>query len=256
MTQPGARGPNRGAVLREVNVDASVIAMYEIKGVTATPGGRISVQFHDHGFVVRPDRRGDSVAEKLFGEEAGCVTALVLLVSVGLFSLLRKAGAPDVAVTACMWVFIVAVCYGALLALLHWTAGVVANVVFFLCVVVTLPGLLIPSYRRTVLRRWRGGGAETEPGWVPGTVLAGVWHQSDPRAGAVVTVQQTDGSVTVYVPPPDKARDLYDRFDALLRRPRPAPGPYQQPAQGTPVYQPWQGYAPHQPGYHPGHPRG
>ncbi|MER7466459.1 hypothetical protein [Streptomyces sp. NPDC097981] len=235
--------------------------MYEIEGVRATPGGRISLQFHDHGFAVKPDRRGGRVADKLLGEEAGCVTALVLLVSVGLFSLLRKAGAPDAAVTACLWVFIAAVCYGALLALLHWTAGVFANVVLFLIVVVSLPGLLIPSYRRTVLRRWRGGGAETEPGWVPGSALAGVWHQADPRVGAVVTVRQTDGSVTAYVPPPDKARDLYDCFDALLRRHHhPAPAHYQQPAHGTPAYQPWQGYAPHQPGHqpghHPGHPRG
>lgn len=239
-----------------MDVDASVIDMYEINGVTATPGGRIALQFHDHGFVVDRDGRGGRIADKLFGEEAGCVTALVLLVSVGLFSLLRKTGAPDAAVTACLWVFIVAVCYGAFLALLHWTAGVVANVVFFLFVVVTLPALLIPGYRRAVKRRWHGGGPETEPGWVPATALAGVWHQADPRVGAVVTVQQTDGSVTAYVPPPDKARDLYDRFDALLRRHHPAPAHYPQPAQGTPAYQPWQGYAPHQPGYHPGHPRG
>ncbi|MGW5343693.1 hypothetical protein [Streptomyces sp. NPDC004050] len=226
--------------------------MYEINGVRATPGGRIRVQFHEDGFVVRPDQRVGRTAEKLLGEEAGCITALVLLVSVGLFSLLRKVGAPDAAIEACLWVGIAAVCYGALLALLHWTSGVVASVVFFLLVVVTLPGLLIPSYRRTVMRRWRGGGEEREPGWVPGAALAGVWHQVDPGAGAVVTVQQTDGSVTAYVPPPDRARDLYERFDALLRRPHPAQASHQQPAQGNPAYQPWQGYAPQQAGYHPG----
>lgn len=221
--------------------------MYEIKGVRATPGGRISLRFHEHGFAVKPDRRGGRVADRLLGEEAGCVTALVLLASVGVFSLLRKVGAPDAALTACMWVFIAAVCYGALLALLHWTAGVVANAVLFLLVVISLPALLIPGYRRTVLRRWRGGGAEAESGWVPGTALSGVWHHADPRVGTVVTVRQTDGSVTAYVPPPDRARDVYDRFDALLRRHHTAPAPYQQPAQGTPGYQPWQGYAPSSP---------
>ncbi|MFB0627060.1 hypothetical protein [Streptomyces sp. AB3(2024)] len=241
-----------------MNVDASVITMYEIKGVRATPGGRMNVRFHKHGFVVRPDRRVGRVAETLFGDGAGCITALVLLASVGLFSLLRKNGAPEAAVTACMWVFIVAVCYGTLIALLHWTAGVVANVLLFLFVVVTFPGLLIPGYRRTVLRRLRGGGPETEPGWVPGTALLGVWHQVDPQGGVVVTVQRTDGSVTAYVPPADRARNLHDHFDTLLRnaRPAPAPAPYGQPAQGAPAYQPWQGNPGHQPGHHPGHPHG
>ncbi|MEU3778745.1 hypothetical protein AB0F11_37195 [Streptomyces sp. NPDC032472] len=235
--------------------------MYEINGVTATPGGPTTLRFHDHGYVAGPDGHRDSLADKLFGEEAGCVTALVLLASIGLFSLLRKIGAPDAAITACLWVFIAAVCYGALLALLHWTAGVVSSVVFFLFVVVTLPALLIPSYRRAVKRRWGGGGPETESGWVPGAALAGVWHQTDPRGAVVITVQRTDGSVTAYVPPADKARDLYDRFDTLLRRSRPAPTPYQQPGHATPMHQPWQGqpqgYAPHHPGHHPqGHPYG
>ncbi|KIF01577.1 hypothetical protein PL81_34805, partial [Streptomyces sp. RSD-27] len=53
--------------------------------------------------------------------------------------------------------------------------------------------------------------------------LAGVWHQPDPRGGSVVTVQLTDGSVTAYVPAPERAHDLYARFDALLRSARPAP---------------------------------
>ncbi|MFE9634014.1 hypothetical protein [Streptomyces sp. NPDC006463] len=225
--------------------------MYEIKGVNAAPGGRISVQFHDHGYVVQPDGRAGRVADRFLGEGAGCVTALVILASVGLFSLLRKTGAPEWAVNACMWVGIVAICYGAFLALLHWTSGVIANIVLFLLVVVMFPALLFPGYRRAVRRRWGGGGPETEQGWVPAAALAGVWHQPDPRAGSVVTVQHTDGSVIAYVPPPDRARDLYDRFDALLRSAGPAQAPHHQPAQ----YQPWQGYPPHQPGYHPGHPR-
>ncbi|MET8753954.1 hypothetical protein ABZW32_28220 [Streptomyces sp. NPDC004667] len=230
--------------------------MYEIKGVRATPGGRLNVRFHKHGFVVRPDRRAGRVAETLFGDGAGCITALVLLASVGVFTLLRKNGAPEAAVTACMWVFIVAVCYGTLIALLHWTAGVVANVLLFLFVMVTFPGLLIPGYRRTVARRLRGGGPETEPGWVAGTALLGVWHQVDPRGVAVVTVQRTDGSVTAYVPPADKARNLHDHFETLLRNARPAPAPYGQPAHGAPAYQPWQGNPGHHPGHHPGHPHG
>ncbi|MFD8289366.1 hypothetical protein ACFV2B_14285 [Streptomyces lavendulae] len=228
--------------------------MYEIEGVRATPGGRISVRFHQHGYVERPDRRAGRVAETLFGEGAGCLTALVLLASVGLFTLLRKNGAPEAAVTACMWVFIVAVCYGAVIALLQWASGV-ADI---LLIAVTFPALLIPGYRRMVLRRWRGGAPENEPGWVPGTALSGVWHQVDPQGRPVVTVRRTDGSVTAYVPPADKARNLHDHFDTLLRQARPAPAPYQQPAYGAPGYppQPWQGNPGQQPGHHPGHRHG
>ncbi|MEU3724250.1 hypothetical protein [Streptomyces sp. NPDC031705] len=203
--------------------------MYEIKGVTATPGGRITVRFHQHGYVVEPDRRTGRIADTFLGEGAGCVTALVLLASVGLYSLLRKTGAPETAVTACLVVGIVAVCYGSLLALLHWTSGVIANTVLFLLVVVTSPALLIPAYRRAVRRRWGGGGPETEPGWVPAGALTGVWHQPDPRAGSVVTVQHRDGSVIAHVPPPDRARDLYEHFHTLLHTPHP-PHPGYHPA--------------------------
>ncbi|MGW2489199.1 hypothetical protein ACWCV9_18565 [Streptomyces sp. NPDC001606] len=199
--------------------------MREITGVRATPGGRVAVRFHEHGYVVGTDRRGSRIAERLLGDEAGCVTVLVLVASAVLFGLLRKAGAPPAAVTACLWVFVASLCYALLLALLRWAADALASLLLVLFVVVTLPGLLFPGYRRRVLRGRRGG-PETEPGWVPGAALAGVWHQADPRTGEVVTVQRTDGFVTAFVPPPGRARDLYDGFDALIRRHRPAAAPY------------------------------
>ncbi|MFJ9866805.1 hypothetical protein [Streptomyces sp. NPDC101165] len=222
--------------------------MREIAGVRATPGGRICVQFHDHGFVVRRDRLAGRVAEAFLGDTAGCVTVLVLLASAGLYSLLNKAGAPHAVAVGCLWVFIVSACYAALLALLRWAAGVVGSIAFFLLVVVTLPGLLIPGYRRKVLRRWREGGPESEPGWVPATALGGVWlGQEDPSTGAVVTVQRVDGSVVAYTARPDKARELRAGFEALLSTHRPAPVamPHQQSAPGAAPYQSW----------HPGAPR-
>ncbi|MFJ8160289.1 hypothetical protein ACIRBY_05095 [Streptomyces sp. NPDC096136] len=206
--------------------------MYAIKGVNATPGGRITVHFHDHGYAVKPDQREESLAETFLGEGAGCVTLLVMLASLGAFTLLRKSGAPEAAVDAAMWVFLVALCYGALIALLNWAGGVIAGIAIFLFAVVTFPALLIPGYRRA-LRRRRGGrrAPESEPGWVPAAALAGVWHQPDQRGAGVVTVQLTDGSVTAYVPAPERAHDLYARFDALLRSARPAPWHPGQPAQ-------------------------
>ncbi|KUM93557.1 hypothetical protein AQI88_26110 [Streptomyces cellostaticus] len=166
----------------------------------------------------------------------------------GLYSLLNKVGAPHVVAVACLWVFIVAACYATLLALLRWAAGVVMGIVSFLLVVVTLPGLLIPGYRRKVLRPWRGGGPESEPGWVPATALGGVWlGQEDPNTGAVVTLQLVDGSVVAYTARPDKSRELRDAFEALLRTHRPVPTamPHQQSAPGAAPYQSW----------HPGPPR-
>ncbi|MEU8438479.1 hypothetical protein AB0F18_37440 [Streptomyces sp. NPDC029216] len=237
--------------------------MYEINGVNATPGGRTTVRFHDQGYAVQPDvpTRGeddDTLADKLFGEGAGCITAVVLLASIGLYSLLRKSGAPDAALAACVWVFVAALCYGALIALLHWTSGVLSNIVFFLVVVVMFPALLIPGYRRAVRRRWGGGGGGpvAEPVWIPATALAGVWHQPDPRSGSVVTIQHTDGSVVAFVPPPDRAHDLYARFDALLRSARhhQQPAVYHHQQQPAAYQQPWQGGPPQHPGYH--HPRG
>ncbi|GHE15432.1 hypothetical protein [Streptomyces alanosinicus] len=222
--------------------------MREIAGVRAMPGGRVRVQFHDHGFVIRRDRLAGRVAEALLGDTAGCVTVLVLLASVGLYSLLNKAGAPHAVAVACLWVFLVAACYATLLALLRWAAEVVGNIVSFLLVVVTLPGLLIPGYRRKALRRWRGGGPESEPGWVPATALGGVWlGQEHPSTGAVVTVQFVDGSVVAYTTRPDRSRELRDGFEALLRVHRPVPTavPHQQSAPGTTPYQSW----------HPGPPR-
>ncbi|MEW1632971.1 hypothetical protein AB0469_02745 [Streptomyces sp. NPDC093801] len=203
--------------------------MYAIKGVNATPGGRITVHFHDHGYAVKPDQREESLAETLLGEGAGCVTLLVMLASLGAFTVLRKTGAPEAAVDASMCVFLVALCYGALIALLNWAGGVIAGIAIFLFAVATFPALLIPGYRRA-LRRRRGGrrAPESEPGWVPAAALAGLWHQPDQRGGSVVTVQLADGSVTAYVPAPEQAHDLYARFDALLRSARPAPG---QPVQ-------------------------
>ncbi|WP_129593270.1 hypothetical protein [Streptomyces sp. C] len=226
--------------------------MYTINGVTATPGGRVSVQFHDHGYAAKKEGGDDSLGEKLFGEGAGCVTLLVMLASTGLYSLLKKNGAPEAAVTACLMVAIVSVCYGAIIALLHWTSGVLASIFLFLFVVVSFPLLLIPGYRRALRRRWGSGGPETEGDWVPATALSGVWHQPDPRGGSVVTVRLTDGSVTAYAPTPDTAHDLYARFDALLRGARPAqaayqqPGQYQQPA----PYQQQPGQYQQQPGPH------
>ncbi|MFF4044997.1 hypothetical protein [Streptomyces sp. NPDC001816] len=222
--------------------------MREIAGVRATPGGRVRVQFHDHGFVVRRDRLAGHVAEALLGDTAGCVTVLVLLASVGLYSLLNKAGAPHVVTVGCLWVFLVSACYAALLALLRWAAGVVGSIVFFLLVVVTLPGLLIPGYRRKVLRLWREGGPESEPGWVPATALGGVWlGQGEPSTGAVVTLQRVDGSVVAYTARPDKSRELRDGFEALLRTHRPVPRamPHPQSAPGAAPYRSW----------HPGPPR-
>ncbi|WP_225102541.1 hypothetical protein [Streptomyces sp. CoH27] len=139
--------------------------------------------------------------------------------------------------------FIVSVCYAALLALLRWAAGVVGNIVIFLLVVVTLPGMLIPRYRRKVLRRWREGGPESEPGWVPATALGGVWlGQEDPDTGAVVTLQRVDGSVVAYTARPDKSQELLDGFEALLRTHRPVPTamPHQHTAPGAAPYQSWQ----------------
>lgn len=226
-----------------------VSGMREIAGVRATPGGRVRVQFHDHGFVVRRDRLAGRVAEAFLGDTAGWVTALVLLASMGLYGLLNKAGAPHVVVVGCLWVFIVSACYAALLALLRWAAGVVASVVLFLFAVVTLPALLIPGYRRKVLRRWRGGGPESEPGWVPATALGGMLPgQGDPSSGAVVTLQFVDGSVVAYTARSDKSRELRDGFEALLRTRHPVPTamPYQQSAPpGSALYQSW----------HPGPPR-
>ncbi|AZM87309.1 MULTISPECIES: hypothetical protein [Streptomyces] len=236
--------------------------MYTINGVTATPGGRVSVQFHDHGYAAKKEGGEDSLAEKLFGEGAGCVTLLVMLASIGLYSLLKKNGAPEAAVTACLMVAIASVCYGAIIALLHWTSGVLASVFLFLFVVVSFPLLLIPGYRRALRRRWGSGGPETEGSWVPATALSGVWHQPGPGGGSVITVRLTDGSVTAYAPAPDAAHDLYARFDALLRGARPAqaaqqqpgqyphPGQYQQPA----PYQQHPGQYQQQPGpyQHPG----
>ncbi|MEV5873317.1 hypothetical protein AB0L75_03620 [Streptomyces sp. NPDC052101] len=223
--------------------------MREIAGVRAAPGGRVHVQFHDHGFVVRRDRLAGRVAEALLGDAAGCVTVLVLLASAGLYKLLDKAGAPHTVAVGCLWVFIVAACYATLLALLRWAAEVVMGVVSFVVIVVTLPGLLIPGYRRKVLRRWRGGGPESKPGWVPATALGGVWlGQEDPSAGAVVTLQHVDGSVVAYTARSDKSRELYEGFEALLRTHRPVPTmmPHQQSASGSAPYQSW----------HPGPPRG
>ncbi|RSS41528.1 hypothetical protein EF912_31415 [Streptomyces sp. WAC07061] len=236
--------------------------MYTINGVTATPGGRVSVQFHDHGYAAKKEGGEDSLAEKLFGEGAGCVTLLVMLASIGLYSLLKKNGAPEAAVTACLMVAIASVCYGAIIALLHWTSGVLASVFLFLFVVVSFPLLLIPGYRRALRRRWGSGGPETEGSWVPATALSGVWHQPGPGGGSVITVRLTDGSVTAYAPAPEAAHDLYARFDALLRGARPAqaaqqqpgqyphPGQYQQPA----PYQQQPGQYQQQPGpyQHPG----
>jgi len=216
--------------------------MREIEGVRATPGGRVRVHFHDHGFVVGRDRLAGRVAEAFLGDTAGCVTVLVVLASVGLFSLFNKVGAPHVVVVGCGWVFIVSVCYAALLALSRWAAGAVGNIVVFLLVVVTLPGLLIPGYRRKVLRRWRESGPESEPGWVPASALRGVWlGQEDPGAGAVVTIQHVDGSVVAYTAGPDKVRELYARFEALLRAHRPVPTamPHQQSVPGAAPYQSW-----------------
>ncbi|MFH7596759.1 hypothetical protein WDV06_16910 [Streptomyces racemochromogenes] len=198
--------------------------MYTIKGVNATPGGPVTVLFHDHGYLATPDRRRGSLTETLFGEGAGCLTLVVLLASVGLFSLLRKTGAPEAAVTACLWAGIVALCYGVLIVAAQWAGGVLVDLLVLLLAVATFPALLIPGYRRALRRRRGGGRPETDPGWVPATALAGVWHQHDPRGGAVVTVQRTDGTVTAYVPAPERARDLYERFDALLRSTRPPRG--------------------------------
>ncbi|MEU8032403.1 hypothetical protein AB0C13_27840 [Streptomyces sp. NPDC049099] len=173
---------------------------------------------------------------------------MVLLASVGLHSLLNKVGAPHVVAVGCLWVFIVSACYATLLALLRWAAGVVGNIVAFFIVVVTLPGLMIPGYRRKVLRRWRAGGPESEPGWVPATALGGVWlGQENPGSGAVVTIQRVDGSVVAYTARPDRARELHVGFEALLRTHRPVPTamPHQQSAPGAVPYQAW----------HPGPPR-
>ncbi|MDK9497083.1 hypothetical protein QEZ40_001736 [Streptomyces katrae] len=232
--------------------------MYTINGVTATPGGRVSVQFHDHGYAAKKEGGDDSLAEKLFGEGAGCVTLLVMLASIGLYSLLKKNGAPEAAVTACLMVAIVSVCYGAVIALLHWTSGVLASIFLFLFVVVSFPLLLIPGYRRALRRRWGSGGPETEGDWVPATALSGVWHQADPRGGSVITVQLTDGTVTAYAPTPDTAHDLYARFDALLRGARPAQAAHRQPGQYPPPgqypqpapYQQQPGHYQQQPGPH------
>ncbi|WP_285547652.1 hypothetical protein [Streptomyces lavendulae] len=234
--------------------------MYTINGVTATPGGRVSVQFHDHGYAAKKEGSDDSLAEKLFGEGAGCVTLLVMLASIGLYSLLKKNGAPEAAVTACLMVAIVSVCYGAVIALLHWTSGVLASIFLFLFVVVSFPLLLIPGYRRALRRRWGSGGPETEGDWVPATALSGVWHQADPRGGSVITVQLTDGTVTAYAPTPDTAHDLYARFDVLLRGARPAQAAHRQPGQYPPPgqypqpapYQQQPGQYQQQPGPHPG----
>lgn len=209
-----------------------MIAMYEIKGVSATPGGRRTVRFHDHGYAVTPDRRAGAVAETFLGEGAGCVTALVLLALIGVYSLLRKTDAPQAALTVCIVLFLVALCYGALIALVQWAGGVVADVLIVVLAVLTLPGLLFPGYRRALRRRLGGAGPEAGRGWVPATALSGVWYQADPRGGDVVTVRLADGSVTAYAAPPDRARDLYARFDALLRG-----APQRHPAQP----QPWQG---------------
>ncbi|MFE3179664.1 hypothetical protein ACFXKR_02035 [Streptomyces violascens] len=216
--------------------------MREIAGVRATPGGRVRVQFHDHGFVVRRDRLAGRAAEAFLGDTAGCLTVLVLLASVSLHSLLNKAGAPHVVAVGCLWVFIVSVCYAALLVLLRWAAEAVLSIVFFLLVVVTLPGLLIPGYRRKVLRRWREGGPESEPGWVSATALGGVWlGREDPSTGAMVTLRLADGSVVTYTARPDKCRELRDGFEALLRTHRPLPTamPHQQSAPGATPYQSW-----------------
>ncbi|MFI2202740.1 hypothetical protein ACH47Z_18550 [Streptomyces sp. NPDC020192] len=192
--------------------------MSEITGVTAAPGGRIRVRFHDRGFVAVRDRTAGRIADALIGDEAGCVTVLVLLASVALYGLLNKAGAPQVVLTVCLWVFLVSVCYAALLALLRWMAGVVGGILLFLLAVVTLPGLLIPGYQRKVLRRPGTAGPETEPGWVPSTALGGVWlSQAAPGTNPVVTLQHADGSVVAYAAPPDKARELHAGFEALLR---------------------------------------
>ncbi|MFI1073241.1 hypothetical protein [Streptomyces puniciscabiei] len=222
--------------------------MREIAGVRARPGGRVRVQFHDHGFVVRRDRLVGRVAEAFLGDTAGCVTLLVLLASVGLYSLLNKVGAPHAVAVGCLWVFLVSACYATLLALLRWAAGVVANIVVFFIVVVTLPGLLIPGYRRKVLRRWREGGPESEQGWVPAAALGGVWlGQEGPSTGAVVTLQRVDGSVVAYTARPDKARELHAGFEALLRShcPAPAPMPHQQAAPAAAPYRSWYPGPPH-----------
>ncbi|MFF2198683.1 hypothetical protein, partial [Streptomyces sp. NPDC058157] len=157
-----------------------MITMYEIKGVNATPGGRRTVRFHNRGYAVTPDRRAGAVADTFLGEGAGCVTALVLLALIGLYSLLRKADAPQAALTACIVLFLVALCYGALIALVQWASGVVVDVLIVLLAVLTLPGLLFPGYRRALRRRLGGGGPETGRGWVPASALAGLWYQPGP----------------------------------------------------------------------------
>ncbi|MGW2671668.1 hypothetical protein ACWC5F_26890 [Streptomyces sp. NPDC001272] len=208
--------------------------MYTIKGVNATPGGRSTVRFHDqgYGYAVAPDRRACSLAGALLGEGAGCVTALVLLALTGLYTVLRKTGAPEAALTACVVLFLVALGYGLLIVFVNWASGVLLDILFVVAAVATLPAMLFPAYRRALWRGLSGGGAETEPAWVPATALAGVWHQPGPDGASVVTVQHTDGSVIAFVPAPEHARDLYERLDALLRGARSAP------------WRPGQGHAP------------
>jgi hypothetical protein len=202
--------------------------MREIRGVRAEPGGSVSIEFDGEWFRAHPLRWGAAFRERWLGETAVTFAMVAFFACLGLAWLTVAKMHVPYAVTATFgWTGLAALLYAGVASLFtypeNWLGGLL--LVPLLGVgLVTLPFLLIPAFRRLLVRLFTrpAGGARAgadpgvRPGWLSRAQLDGVWYeQLGPEGGCRVTIRQTNGSVIRYTAEGAAGPQLHTGFESL-----------------------------------------
>ncbi|MEY9835257.1 hypothetical protein [Streptacidiphilus sp. EB103A] len=200
--------------------------MREIRGVRAEPGGSVIMEFDGEWFRARRRRWGADFRERWLGETAVAFAMLAFFAGLGLCWLtVAKMHVPYAVTAAFGWTALAALLYAAVASMFtypeEWLGGLLL-VPILVIGLLTLPFLLIPAFRRLLVRllhRPRGGAGAVpgvRPGWLSLAQLDGVWYeQVDPDGGCRVTIRQTDGTVARYTAEGAAGAQLHSSFENL-----------------------------------------
>ncbi|GLZ09914.1 hypothetical protein Acsp04_01490 [Actinomadura sp. NBRC 104425] len=187
--------------------------MTVIKAVRAEPGGRVVLSFTVDGYAADGESWSDRLERwgaRLFGTKKLFIAlGLAILTSLPAWAAIRILGESDAVILATTTVPLLLLLYFLVGMLLHAAVGAVAYVMAF----VTLPFLLIPSYRGWLLPKKPP--VRERPGFVHAGWIGQAWAVRDGTRTAV-SLHFTNGTQIRYTADGAAGRDLVARFQRLL----------------------------------------
>ena len=190
--------------------------MNEALLVEATPGGRLMLRFGARGYAVEPATlldRAEHLGRRMFGTIALLkVLGLAIVLSLPALPFVKSESASDTVTMLVAAPALLCFAYFLLGIGVHLFLELLEHLVFVL-VILTLPLLILPPYRRWLFGR--STPVERRPGYVPAEALTAVFRNGDGKS-STVGVHFHGGGHATYVARGRDHEDLIRQFARII----------------------------------------